>query len=420
MDAGEAKKIIEELATSARAAAAVLADTRGDQRNAALLGCAAAVREGADRLRAENEKDLARSGELGLTDAMVDRLKLTDERIEGMAEALEQIAAQSDPVGRTIAAYNRPNGLRIEKRRVPIGVVGVIFESRPNVTADAGGLCLKSGNACILRGGKEAIHSNLAIAAALREAIASASLPEACVTVLDNTDRALVPAMAAAEGLIDVIIPRGGEGLIRAVVEAATVPVIKHFDGVCHVYVHAGADPEMAERIVLNAKCQRPGVCNAVETLLVDAAAAETFVPRIAAKLIAQGVELRGCERSRALAEMKPATEGDWRAEYLDLILAVKVVDGLDAAIEHINTCGSGHTDAIVTGEMAAAERFVARVDSSSVMVNVSTRFSDGGEYGLGAEIGISTDKLHARGPMGAEDLTTYKWIVTGNGHVRT
>ena len=420
MDAGEAKKIVEEIATSARAAAAVLADARGDQRNAALLGCAAAVREGADRLRAENQKDLARSGELGLTDAMVDRLRLTDERIEGMAEALERIAAQSDPVGRTIAAYNRPNGLRIEKRRVPIGVVGVIFESRPNVTADAGGLCLKSGNACILRGGKEAIHSNLAIAAALRRGLAGASLPEACLTVLDNTDRALVPAMAAAEGLIDVIIPRGGEGLIRAVVEAATVPVIKHYDGVCHVYVHAAADPDMAERIVLNAKCQRPGVCNAVETLLVDAAAAETFVPRIAAKLIARGVELRGCVRSRELAEMKPATEDDWRAEYLDLILSVKVVDSLDVAIEHINTCGSGHTDAIVTGEMAAAERFVARVDSSSVMVNASTRFSDGGEYGLGAEVGISTDKLHARGPMGAEDLTTYKWIVTGSGHVRT
>jgi glutamate-5-semialdehyde dehydrogenase len=303
---------------------------------------------------------------------------------------------------------------------VPIGVIGIIYESRPNVTTDAAGLCLKSGNACILRGGKESLHSNLAIAAALREGLASAGLPAEAVTVIDNPDHAIVTAMCRAEGLIDLIIPRGGEKLIRAVTDAATVPVIKHYTGNCHVYVHADADPEMAGKIVMNAKCQRPGVCNATETLLVDAAVAETFLPRIAQELSAAGVELRGDSAARRLVPaMKEATEQDWLTEYLDLILAVRVVDGLDAAIEHINTYGSKHTDAIVTRSLAAAERFVAMVDSASVMVNASTRFSDGGEYGLGAEVGISTDKLHARGPMGAEDLTTYKWVVTGSGQVR-
>ena len=416
----DAKQYIETLARSARRAAAALAVTRGAQRDAALRAAAAAIRDGKKRLRDENLKDLARSEEFGLSPAMVQRLTLSDKVIESMASALEEMAAQVDPVGRTIAAYNRPNGLRIEKRRVPIGVVGIIFESRPNVTSDAAGLCLKSGNACILRGGKEALHSNLAIAAALREGVVSAGLPVESVAVIDNPDRAVVPAMATAEGLIDLIIPRGGKSLIRAVTEAATIPVIKHYDGVCHVYVHADADLAMAEAIVLNAKVQKPGVCNAMETLLVDAAVAERFLPRAAKALSEAGVELRGCERSRRLAPMKDATEQDWTTEYLELILSVRVVDGLQAAVEHINAYGSHHTDAIVTGSLAAAEAFVAGVDSSSVMVNASTRFSDGGEYGLGAEVGISTDKLHARGPMGAEDLTTYKWIVTGDGHVRT
>ena len=420
MDASQAQAYVERIGRAARTAAATLATTTGARRDAALKACADALRQSKSRLRAANEKDLARSTELGLSKAMLKRLTLDDKRIESMATALEEIAAQVDPVGRAVAAYNRPNGLRIEKRRVPIGVVAIIYESRPNVTSDAAGLCLKSANAAILRGGKEAIHSNLAVAEALREGIVAAGLPAACVTVIDDTDRAVVPALCTAVAFVDLIVPRGGKGLIQAVTEAARVPVIKHFDGVCHVYVHSGADLDMAERICLNAKCQYPAVCNAMETLLIDAAVAESFLPRIADRLRAEGVELRGCERSRAIvADLAEATEDDWREEYLDLILSVRIVDGLDAAIGHINEYGSGHTDAIVTGEIAAAERFVTEVDSSSVMVNASTRFSDGGEYGLGAEIGISTDKLHARGPMGADDLTTYKWIVTGSGHVR-
>ncbi|HDZ21357.1 hypothetical protein LCGC14_0432030 [marine sediment metagenome] len=417
----DAETYVKQLATAARAAAAELALTRGAQRNDGLCSAAAAIRSAAADLQAANEKDLARKDEFALTDAMVDRLTLTDKRIEGMATALEQIAAQDDPVGKTISATNRPNGLRVEKRRVPIGVVGIIFESRPNVTADVAGLCLKSGNACILRGGKEAMHSNQAIATVVREALTAADLPADAAIMIDRTDHDIVTAMARAEGLIDLIIPRGGERLIRAVVEAATIPVIKHYAGNCHVYIHSAADLDMAESIVMNAKCQRPGVCNAAETLLVDAAVAEDFLPTICHKLTDAGVELRGCQRSRKLFKgMKAACEDDWRTEFLDLILAVKVVDSLSDAVTHINTFSSAHTEAIVTGDLAAADEFVARVDSSSVMVNASTRFSDGGEYGLGAEVGISTDKLHARGPMGAEDLTTYKWIVTGRGHVRT
>jgi len=416
----DAKEYVEKIAREARCAAASLAVSKGPQRNAALLACAKGVRQQKAQLQAANQKDLQRSKEFGLTDAMVDRLRLTDKAVESMATALEQIAAQADPVGQTIAAHTRPNGLRIEKRRVPIGVIAIVYESRPNVTADAAGLCLKAGNACILRGGKEAINSNLAIAAVLRDGLASAGLRGSAVTVIDNPDRAIVTAMCKAQGLIDLIIPRGGEALIRAVAEAATIPVIKHYAGNCHVYVHADADLDMAQKIVMNAKCQRPGVCNAMETLLVHQDAAEAFLPGMARKLADAGVELRGCERSRKLVpSMKVATEDDWRTEYLDLILAVRVVDDLDAAVEHINTYGSNHTDAIVTKSTEAAEKFVAQVDSSSVMVNASTRFADGGEYGLGAEVGISTDKLHARGPMGAEDLTTYKWIVTGQGHVR-
>ena len=416
----DAVKYIDDLAKAARSAAGVLAVSKGAARNEAIKACAKAVRDAKADILAANRKDVAASRKSHLTPPMIKRLTLDDKRVEAMAAALEEIARQVDPVGKAIDAYNRPNGLRIEKRRVPIGVIGIIYESRPNVTADAAGLCIKSGNACILRGGKEAVNSNAAIAKAVRKALAAAHLPAECVTVIDNTDHAVVTAMAKAEGLIDLIIPRGGEGLIRAVAEAATIPVIKHYAGNCHVYVHAEADLDMAEKVAINAKCQYPAVCNAMETLLVDAAVAKEFLPRAAKKLTDAGVELRGCEKSRKLVkEMKQATEDDWRKEYLDLILAVKVVDSLDAAIEHINTYGSKHTDAIVTRSIAAAERFAAGVDSSSVMVNASTRLSDGGVYGLGAEIGISTDKLHARGPMGAEDLTTYKWIVTGQGHVR-
>ncbi|HUT58551.1 MAG TPA: glutamate-5-semialdehyde dehydrogenase [Phycisphaerae bacterium] len=416
----DATEYVTKLATASRRAAAALAQAAGELRDGALRACAAAIRAARADLQAANAKDLARADEFGLTGAMVDRLRLTDKVVEGMAAAMEQVAAQTDPVGRTIAAYNRPDGLRIEKRRVPIGVIGIIYESRPNVTAEAAALCIKSANAVILRGGKEAMNSNLAVASAIREAVRGAGLPADAVAVIDTPDRAVVTALCKAEGLIDLLIPRGGEGLIRAVVEAATVPVIKHYTGNCHVYVHADADLQMAERIVINAKCQRPGICNAAETLLIDRAVAEEFLPRMAAKLVEAGVELRGCQRSRKLVEgMKPATDADWRTEYLELILAVRVVDGLDEAVHHINTYGSGHTDAIVTRSIAAADAFVARVDSASVMVNASTRLADGGVYGLGAEVGISTDKLHARGPMGAEDLTTYKWIVTGRGHLR-
>ncbi|MFW6145956.1 MAG: glutamate-5-semialdehyde dehydrogenase [Planctomycetota bacterium] len=416
----DAQQTITALGTAARTAAGKLATATGAQRDAALHHAAAGIRAAAADLQAANAEDLETARGMGLSDAMVDRLTLTDKRIESMAAALEQIAAQTDPVGETLAGYNRPTGLRIEKRRVPLGVVGIIFESRPNVTADAGGLCIKSGNACILRGGKEAIRSNLSIAAVLGDALEQAGLPRQAVTMIDTTDRAMVGAMATAEGLIDVIVPRGGHGLIRAVVEAATIPVIKHYNGNCHVYVHAAADLAMAQGIILNAKCQRPGVCNAAETLLVDETVAEAFLPGAAKALLKAGVQLRGCERTCELVDAAMAATGeDWDTEYLDLILAVKVVDSLDAATAHINAHGSGHTDAIVTADIAAAEAFVAAVDSSSVMVNASTRFSDGGEYGLGAEIGISTDKLHARGPMGAADLTTYKWIVTGSGHIR-
>ena len=415
----EPERTIADLAAPARRAASTLAASRGENRNAALLACAKSIRDDADRLQNENAKDLARSEEFGLSQAMIDRLTLDDARIESMALALESIAAQSDPVGHTIHATNRPNGLRVEKRRVPIGVIGIIFESRPNVTADAAALCIKSGNACILRGGKEAINSNLAIAGSLRRGLIAANLPPECVTVLESTDRALVGAMARAEGLIDLIIPRGGGTLIRAVTEAATIPVIKHYAGNCHVYVHAKANLGMAERIVLNAKCQRPGVCNAAETLLGDHDIARRFIGDIVTQFAEAGVELRGCETARQFAQMKAAVEEDWSTEYLDLIMAVKVVEDIDEAIEHINAYSSGHTEAIVTDQVQASQEFIARVDSSSVMVNASTRFSDGGQYGLGAEIGISTDKLHARGPMGAEDLTTYKWIVTGQGHVR-
>jgi glutamate-5-semialdehyde dehydrogenase len=415
----EARKMIEDLARAARAAAGTLAVTRGEQRNHALRTCAQAIRDNREMLQEENARDLARSEEFGLTDAMVKRLTLDDKRIDKMATALDEMSMQVDPVGEAISACNRPDGIRVEKRRVPIGVIGIIFESRPNVTSDAAGLCIKSGNTVILRGGKEAVHSNTAIAKVFREGIRAADLPEAAMTVIETTDRAVVGAMATAEGLIDLIIPRGGGGLIRAVTEAATIPVIKHYDGICHVYVHSEADLDMAGEIAFNAKVQYPAVCNAMETLLVDQAVAEAFLPRIAARLSEAGVELRGCERSRQIVpEMGEAAETDWVEEYLDLVLSIRVVPDAASAVEHINTYGSKHTDAIVTRSIAAAEAFVGAVDSSSVMVNASTRFSDGARYGLGAEIGISTDKLHARGPMGAADLTTYKWVVTGQGHI--
>jgi len=351
---------------------------------------------------------------------MIDRLTLTDKRIEGMAEGLREIASFPDPVGKITDVVRRPSGIRVGRMMVPIGLIGFIYESRPNVTADAAGLTLKAGNAVLLRGGKEAINSNIMLAGLLNDAATSRGVPDGVISVVEMTDREGVRHMIEAEGIIDLIIPRGGKGLIKAVVEGARIPVIKHYEGNCHVYVDATADPDDALAITINAKTQRPGVCNAAETLLVHEDIAGEFLPRAAEALMEKGVELRGCERARALVPaMKEATEDDWYTEYLDLILAVRVVDSLEEAVEHINKYSSSHTDAIVTGEIAAADYFVTAVDSSSVMVNASTRFSDGGVYGLGAEIGISTDKLHARGPMGVADLTTYKWVVYGKGSIR-
>ncbi|MBI4580772.1 MAG: glutamate-5-semialdehyde dehydrogenase [Planctomycetes bacterium] len=409
-----------ELARRAREAGRRLAVTSGQQRNDALAAMAAGLREQAERLIAENARDLAKAEENGLTKAMVDRLRLDQAGAEKMARSVQEVAQQTDPVGQVIDGWVRPNGLRVEKRRVPIGVVAIIYEARPNVTSDAAALCIKSGNACILRGGKESFHSNLAIGQVIAEAVKKVGLPGEAVQIVNTTDRAVVPALLRQEEYIDLVIPRGGESLIRAVVQDSRIPVIKHYTGNCHVYVDAGCPAELAESVVMNAKTQRPGVCNAAESLLFHQDVAAGLLPAVCRKLQAAGVEIRGCERTRQLLpEVKAAGEQDWYTEYLDLVISVKVVDSLADAIEHINRYSSHHTDAILTHDTRAADEFVAGVDSGNVMVNCSTRFSDGGEYGLGAEIGISTDKLHARGPMGAADLTTYKWVVTGYGQLR-
>ena len=399
--------------------AAALAST--DQKDAAILGMAGAIRRERGAIKAANQRDLAAGRDSGLSSAMLDRLELTDDRIESMAKGLEVVAALRDPVGEVVDGFVRPNGLRIQKVRVPIGVVFMVYESRPNVTADAASLCLKAGNAVILRGGKEAIQSNLAIHRVLAASLAKAGLDENCIQLIETTDREAVTVALHAEGLIDVVIPRGGEGLIRAVAENATIPVIKHYKGVCHTYVDAAVDLDMAKDICINAKVQRPGTCNAMETLLVHQAVAGAFLPDIVAALAQEGVEVRGCARAQALCpSAKPATDADWPEEYLDLILAVKVVDSIDEAIAHIAEHGSSHSDAIVTEDYSAAMQFVREVDSAAVYVNASTRFTDGGEFGMGAEIGISTDKLHARGPMALAELTSYKWVVFGHGQVRS
>ena len=413
------KKYVLDKARRAREASRALATLLGGVKDDALRRMADALEARANLLKSENQKDLEASRSR-LTPASLDRLTLTDRTIAGMARGLREIAAQPDPVGRLEGLERRPDGLRVGKMRVPLGVVGIVYESRPNVTADAAGLCLKSGNAVVLRGGSEAIHSNICIARVLNEAAVAAGVPEGAIALIETTDRAAVAEMLQAEGLIDLIVPRGGKPLIKLVMEVSRIPVIKHYDGVCHVYVDAGADLDVAERIAFNAKVQRPGVCNAMETLLVDDQVAKDFLPRIGRRLKEAGVELRGCERTQEfLPDAKPASEDDWYAEYLDLILAIRVVDGLDAAVEHIARYGSAHTDAIVTRDHLHAEAFIRRVDSSSVMVNASPRLADGGVYGLGAEVGISTDRLHARGPMGMEGLTTYKWVVYGQGHIR-
>jgi glutamate-5-semialdehyde dehydrogenase len=412
-----------ELAQRALAASRALVTASGSARQRALLAMAAKLRSASASIQRANALDLDAGAQANLSAAMLDRLQLDGPRIEKMAASVEQIARQDDPVGKVIEGRVLPNGIRLQKVRVPIGVVLFIYESRPNVTSDAAALCLKSGNALILRGGKEAIHSNTAIAQCIADALAESGIAGAqdAIQLVATTDRAAVSELLKLDGLIDLCIPRGGESLIRAVVEQSRIPVIKHYTGNCHVYVDAAADVTMARDICINAKTQRPGVCNAAETLVFHKDAAERgILLHVCEALAKQGVEIRGDDDTRRLfPAARPATEDDWAMEYLDLILAVKVVDNLDEAIDHINRYGSKHTDAIVTTDLPAADAFVQRIDSANVFVNCSTRFSDGGEYGLGAEIGISTDKLHARGPMGAEDLTTYKWVAHGSGQVR-
>ena len=411
---------ILNLAHGAKGASRLLAGTNGAQRQKALEAIGRNLRKQATQIITSNKNDLEAGRDAGLGEAMLDRLMLDEERIGKMADSVEQIAKAVDPVGQVIDGWTLGDGLVIHKLRVPLGVVAIIYESRPNVTSDAAALCLKSANAVILRGGKEAIHSNCAIAEVIREALDEVGLVKEAVNFIEHSEHALVNELLKLEGMIDVVIPRGGKRLIKAVVDNSRIPVIKHYEGICHVYIDAGADLEMAHKITTNAKVQRPGVCNAAETLLVHAEVAEEFLPSICDELAQAGVELRGCEQTRKLCgSVKPASEEDWSTEYLSLILSIRIVQSLDEAIEHINEYGSGHTDAIVTENIQVAEEFVAKVDSASVMVNASTRLSDGGVYGLGAEVGISTDKLHARGPMGAADLTTYKYVVRGKGHLR-
>ena len=401
-------------------AATSLAQASTAVKDEALLEMALRLTDSADDLKRANAEDVAEAVDAGLSAAMVKRLTLTDERIEGMAQGLREVAALRDPVGEVISGWVRPNGLRIEKTRVPIGVICVIFESRPNVTADAAALCLKSGNACILRGGKEAIRSNLAIHAALAAGLEAAGVDPRAIQIINTPDRGVIDELCAAEGRIDLIIPRGGEGLIRAIVEKSRVPVIKHYKGVCHTYVDSGADLDLAHGVCMNAKVQYAAVCNAMETLLVHEDAAEAFLPRLAASLREAGCALKGCERTRELApDVESVTDGDFDVEYNDLILNVRVVASLDEAVAHIARHGSRHSDAIITRDLARARAFAQRVDSSAVFINTSTRFNDGGQFGLGAEIGISTDKLHARGPMALPELTSYKYVVYGDGQAR-
>ncbi|HHX6321532.1 TPA: glutamate-5-semialdehyde dehydrogenase [Pseudomonas aeruginosa] len=413
---------MSRLGRDARAASRLLARAATAQKNRALLAAADALDAARAELSHANEQDLAAGRANGLEPAMLDRLALTPARIDDMIEGLRQVATLPDPIGEIRDMRYVPSGIQIGKMRVPLGVVGIIYESRPNVTIDAASLCLKSGNATILRGGSEAIHSNQAIARCIQQGLAEAGLPAAAVQVVETTDRAAVGALISMPKYVDVIVPRGGKGLIERISREAKVPVIKHLDGICHVYIDVAADLDKAIRVADNAKTQRYAPCNTMETLLVHAGIAERALPPLATIYREKGVELRGDAATRALlgADVLEATEEDWRTEYNAPILSIRIVDGLDAAIEHINTYGSQHTDAIITENFSDARRFLAEVDSASVMVNASTRFADGFEYGLGAEIGISTDKLHARGPVGLEGLTSEKYVVFGDGHVRT
>jgi len=414
------KDLVISKASAAKFAARRLANVSSDVKTEALMMMADNLLKESDKLKEKNQIDLESGKQKGLAPALIDRLTLTDKHINEMADGLRQIAALPDPIGEVSRMWKRPNGLLIGKVRVPLGVVGIIYESRPNVTADAAGLCLKSGNAVVLRGGSEAINSNIAIADILVDAAAKAGLPEGCIQYIDVTDRQAVTEMLKLEDYIDVVVPRGGKGLIRTVMENSTIPVIKHEDGICHTYVDDDADLDMAQSICFNAKVQRPGTCNAMETLLVHESIAEKFLPPMCKEFEEAGVELRGCEKTRQICpNVECATEEDWRTEYLDLILSIRVVSGVDEAIDHIETYGSHHSDAIITNDYQKSQRFLQEVDSAAVYVNTSTRFTDGYQFGLGAEVGISTQKLHSRGPMGVEDLTSYKFIVYGNGQLR-
>ena len=420
VDRDDVEAVMERLARDARAAARALGEHGAADKNRALRAAARRIRSSENALLSANAKDLAVVDTARQTEAFVDRLELTPARIEAMAAGIEAVAALDDPVGEVIAAWDRPNGLHIERVRVPLGVIGIIYESRPNVTADAGALCLKSGNAAILRGGSESYHSSNAIVDCLQAGLEEAGLPTAAIQTVPTTDRAAVGAMLAMSDLIDIIVPRGGKSLIERVQRESRIPVIAHLDGNCHVYVERSADPGTARSVAFNAKMRRPGICGAAETLLVDRAVARDVLPPILDDLARAGCELRGCEDTRALdGRVVPAEDSDWDTEYLDAIIAVKQVDGLEDAIAHINTHGSHHTDAIVTADDAAAERFLGTVDSAIVLHNASTQFADGGEFGMGAEIGISTGRLHARGPVGVEQLTTFKYVVRGSGQVR-
>ncbi|MDR4521133.1 MAG: glutamate-5-semialdehyde dehydrogenase [Nitrosomonas sp.] len=420
MSISDIKSYMQSVGREARAASRLIARAETADKNKALIAMAEAINRDQQALLAANEKDIARAKENGLETAMIDRLALSQKGIANMAEGLLQIAALADPVGEISGLSFRPSGIQVGKMRVPLGVIGIIYEARPNVTADAAGLCLKAGNAAILRGGSEAIHSNQAIAQCVREGLAAAGLPESAIQVIETTDRAAVGELITMQDYVDVIVPRGGKSLIERIANEARVPVIKHLDGVCHVYIDDQADFDKAIHIADNAKTQRYGTCNTMETLLVHTAIAAKILPVLGKIYLDKGVELRGDEAARKIiAAMNPASEEDWATEYLAPILSIRIVDDLDQAIEHISRYGSQHTDAIVTENYTRARRFLREVDSSSVMVNTTTRFADGFEYGLGAEIGISTDKIHARGPVGLEGLTSQKYIVLGDGQIR-
>jgi glutamate-5-semialdehyde dehydrogenase len=409
-----------DLGRRARAASRVIGSAAAGLKSTALLGIAGALDRDRASLKEANRRDLAAARDRNLAQPLLDRLGIDDTAIDRMIEGVLQVDKLRDPVGEVTDLVFRPSGIQVGRMRVPLGVIGIIYESRPNVTVDAASLCLKSGNACILRGGSEAFHSNRAIAACIVAGVTAAGLPPATVQLVDTVDRAAVGALLRLHDDVDVIVPRGGKSLIERIISESRIPVIKHLDGVCHVYIDDGADPDMAVRVAVNSKTEKYAVCNALETLLVSAAMAPALLPRLAAEFQAAGVELRGCERTcQLLPGTRAAAEADWFEEYLGPVLAVRVVDGLDEAIEHIRRYGSAHTDAIVTGDYGRSRRFVAEVDSASVLVNASTQFADGFEYGLGAEIGISTDKLHARGPVGLEGLTTQKFVVFGNGEIR-